>query len=648
MKYRQMACIWWLIVSMVLIIPQQAASGSVPELIPREVLFGNPVRITARLSPDGKVLAYIAPIDNVLNIWIRTIGTEDDRPVTKDDNRGIRYYFWAEDSRHIMYAQDAEGNENWRLYSVDLETEEIKDLTPFENIQVRMVETNKRFPNELLFSMNKEDPKAHDVYHLDLISGEITLVAKNPGDVIEWVIDTDFKVRGIITAKPDGGFDLMVRDSDDDDWRVLVTWDAEDGMTSAPNFVSPPTVFSEDGKYIYFMDSRGVNAGRLVKMEIATGNIGVLVEDQQYDVSKHALLHPVTNEIQAVAVQRARLEWVVLDKTITDDLDAIATLDHGDFTILSRDNDDDTWLVAFEKDNGPVSYYVYNLTTKQGRYLFNQKPDLDEYTLASMKPISFTSRDGLTIHGYITYPVGQEKTNLPVVLAVHGGPWARNTWEFDADAQWFANRGYVCLQVNFRGSLGYGKDFVNAGDKEWAGKVHNDLVDAVDWTIDQGIADPERIAIFGGSYGGYAALVGATFTPDLFCCAVDMFGPSNLITFIEAIPPWFSTLLATIHKRMGNPETENDLLKAQSPLFKVDRIKIPILIAQGANDPRVKQAESEQLVEAMKQKGLDYEYVLFPDEGHGFKKPHNRLKFYAAAEKFLANYLGGRYEEAAQ
>ena len=648
MKYRQRAFVRGLILSILLIMPQQVAGGSAPELIPREVLFGNPVKTRARLSPSGKYLAYLAPIDNVLNVWIRTIGEADDRPITNDKTRGILYYSWAGDSKHILYAQDVEGNENWRMYAVDLETNEIKDLTPFENIQVQMIETNKRFPNELLFSMNKEDPRAHDVYHLDLISGEMTLVAKNPGNVIEWLIDTDFKVRGIIVAKSDGGFDLMVRDSDEAEWRKLVTWNAEDGMTSAPNFVSPPTVFSEDGKCLYFMDSRGVNTGRLVKMEIATGVIEVLVEDQQYDVSEHVLLHPETNEIQAVAVQRARLEWLVLDETIEADLDAIATLDHGDFKVLSRDNDDDTWLIAFEKDNGPVSYYVYDLTTKQGKYLFGQKPDLDEYTLALMEPISFTSRDGLTIHGYVTYPVGQEKRNLPVVLAVHGGPWARNKWKLDPNAQWLANRGYACLQINFRGSLGYGKDFVNAGDKEWAGKVHNDLVDGVNWMIDLGIADPERIAIFGGSYGGYAALVGATFTPDLFCCAVDIFGPSNLITFVEAIPPWFSTLLATIHKRMGNPETEEELLKAQSPLFKVDQIKIPILIAQGANDVRVKQAESEQIVEAMKEKGIEYEYVLFPDEGHGFRKPENRLKFYATAEKFLAKYMGGRYEEAAQ
>ncbi len=645
MKYANWGSRFVVVSFLVLLSLSGAYNSDIPELIPREVLFGNPVKTRPRLSPDGKLLAYIAPFDNVLNIWVRTIGTKDDRPITRDDNRGIRYYSWAENSQHILYAQDVEGNENWRMYAVDLMTNEIKDLTPFENIQVQVIETNRSFPNELVFSMNRDDPKVHDLYNLDLISGELDLIAKNPGNFIDWITDSDFKVRGAIAARSDGGFDLMVRESSGADWETLVTWDAEDGMTSAPNFVSPPTVFSEDGRYLYLMDSRNANAGRLVKLEINTGEFEVLIEDPRYGVSRYVLLHPETNEIQAVAVQRARLEWEVLDKTLADDFKAMATLDHGDFFILSRDNSDKRWLVGFRRDDGPVSYHIYDRATKQGEYLFNQKPDLDKYTLASMEPISFVSRDGLTIHGYITYPVGKEKRNLPLVLDVHGGPWARNTWEFDPEAQWFANRGYACLQVNFRGSLGYGKDFVNAGDKEFGGKAQDDLVDAVNWAVEKGIADPERIAIFGGSYGGYAALVGATFTPDLFCCAVDMFGPSNLITFIEAIPPWFSTLLATIYKRMGNPETEEEFLKSRSPLFRVDQIKIPLLIAQGANDPRVKQEESEQLVAAMKEKGIEYEYILFPDEGHGFRKPDNRLKFYAAAEKFLAKHMGGRYEE---
>jgi dipeptidyl aminopeptidase/acylaminoacyl peptidase len=629
---------------LILVFMSRAGADASPELIPREILFGNPVRTNPLISPDGKFLAYLAPVDNVLNVWIRTVGAEDDRPITSDAARGINYYSWAQDIKHILYAQDAEGNENWRMYAVDIESKEVEDLTPFENVQVQFIETNSSFPDEVIFSMNKEDPEKHDLYQMNLASGELNLIANNPGDFIDWIIDTHFKVRGAIVAKEDGGFDLVVRENDQSDWRVVVTWDSDDGMTSAPNFVSPPTVFSEDGKYIYMMDSRNANAGRLVQLDVATGDIEVLVEDPQYDVSQHALLNPVTNSVQAIAVQKARLEWVVLDRSLDDDFKAIAALDRGDFYVLSRDNEDKIWLLTFEKDNGPVSYYAYDRQNKKGIYLFSQKPDLEQYTMALMEPFSFTSRDGLTIHGYVTCPRDKKRSNLPLVLDVHGGPWARNRWRFDSEAQWFANRGYVCLQVNFRGSLGYGKDFVNAGDKEFGGKAQDDLTDAVNWAIDKGIVDPERIAIWGGSYGGYAALAGATFTSDLFCCAVDMFGPSNLITFIEAIPPWFSTLLATIHKRIGNPETEADFLKARSPLFKVDQIKIPILIAQGANDVRVKQSESEQLVEAMKEKGIEYEYILFPDEGHGFRKPENRMKFYAAAERFLAKHLGGRYE----
>ena len=311
-----------------------------------------------------------------------------------------------------------------------------------------------------------------------------------------------------------------------------------------------------------------------------------------------------------------------------------------------RNTDGDIWVIGFTADDGPVKYYMFDRNTKEAKFLFVHKPDLNDYPLAKMEPISFTSRDGLTIHGYVTFPPGKERTNLPMVLNVHGGPWYRDTWGYNREAQWLANRGYVCLQVNFRGSTGYGKDFLNAGDREWGGKMHDDLIDAVNWAVDEGYADPAKIAIYGGSYGGYAALVGATFTPDVFCCAVDIVGVSNLITFIETIPPYWSSFLEVLYKRVGHPDEDAEFLMSRSPLTKVDAIKIPMLIAQGANDPRVNQAESEQIVEAMKAKGIEYEYMLFEDEGHGFAKPENRLEFYAAAEKFLAKHLGGRFEPA--
>ncbi|HET8911292.1 MAG TPA: S9 family peptidase [Ktedonobacteraceae bacterium] len=611
------------------------------ELIPREILFGNPDKTSPEISPDGTKMAYLAPVNNVLNVWVGTVGSDNYQPVTEDEDRGVRFYFWAQDNKHILYIQDVGGNENWRLYATSLENRETRDLTPFENVQAQIIKHDKHFPNELLIGMNKENPQVHDVYHLDLTSGELTLVAKNPGNIMGWVADAHFKVRSAITALPDGGSELLIREDEDAAWRTLVSWDADDSLTSSP------VGFTLDGQSIYLQDSRNVNSGRLVKLNIATGDITVIAEDPQYDVGD-VMIHPDTHEVQAVAFDKDRKEWLVLDESIKMDFDNIQGIHRGDFFVISRDDADITWIVAFTVDNGPVPFYAYDRKSQQATFLFDNQPALNKYTLATIEPISFTSRDGLTVHGYLTLPPGERKTNLPLVLNVHGGPWARDAWGYRPDAQWFANRGYACLQVNFRGSTGYGKDFLNAGNKEWGRNMHNDLVDAVQWAIDQGIADPKKVAIFGGSYGGYAALVGATFTPDLFCCAVDIVGPSNLITLIRTIPPYWSTFLATFHKRVGNPDTEEEFLKSRSPLFKVDQIKIPILIGQGANDPRVKQAESEQIVAAMKSKGIDYEYMLFPDEGHGFAKPENRLKFFAAAERFLAKHLGGRFEEAAE
>lgn len=608
------------------------------KLIPRKVLFGNPEKANPQISPDGKKMAYLAPVNGVLNVWVGSVGSEDYQPVTQDTDRGVRFYFWAADNRHIMYIQDIGGNENWRLYATNLETKETRDLTPFENVQVQIIDHDKHFPNELIIGMNKENPQVHDVYRLDLASGELTRVAENPGNIAGWVVDTQFKVRGAVVAMPDGGNELVVRDTEQSDWRKIVTWGPDDALNSSP------LGFTHDGQSIYLEDSRNVNAGRLLKLNIANGEMTVIAEDSQYDVGR-VITNPDTYEIQAVAFFKDRVEWKVLDESIGRDFAVIRDVQQGDFSITSRDDADNTWVIAFMVDNGPVSFYAYDRKSQRTTFLFNNQPELNNYTLAHMEPIVFTARDGLTIHGYLTLPASEQRKNLPVVLDVHGGPWARDTWGYNPEAQWFANRGYACLQVNFRGSTGYGKDFLNAGDREWGRNMHNDLVDAVDWIIQQGVADPKKVAIYGGSYGGYAALVGATFTPDLFCCAVDIVGPSSLSTLIRTIPPYWSTFLATFHRRVGNPDTEEEFLRSRSPLSKVDQIKIPMLIAQGANDPRVKQAESEQIVEAMKSKGIDYEYMLFPDEGHGFAKPENRIKFYAAAEKFLAKYLGGRYEE---
>ena len=607
-------------------------------LVPRQVLFGNPERVSPAISPDGGRMAWIAPDEGVLNVWVNEVGAplEQAVPVTKDRDRGIRSFFWAHDNRHLLYIQDVGGDEDWRLFDVDLDTGGMRDLTPFEGVQARVEETDKRFPDTVLVGLNRDNPQLHDVYRLDLPSGDLEKIVENPG-FIGFLADADFKVRAGLTPTPDGGMVVMVRDSSDDEWRPLLEYGQDDSLTTYP------VMFTLDGTAMWIVTSVGVNAGRLAKLDIATGAIEVVAEDPRYDVAG-VRMHPDTREPQAVTYVKERVEYQVLDPAISDDLAALQAVDPGDLKLLGHDDADRTWLAAYTNDDGPVRYYAYDRETREATFLFDHQPALSQYQLAKMEPFSFTARDGLTIHGYLTFPPGQERRALPAVLNVHGGPWVRDTWGLDSEAQWLANRGYLCIQVNYRGSTGYGKDFVNAGDKEWGGKMHDDLVDAVASVVDQGYADPARIAIYGGSYGGYAALVGAAFTPDVFACAVDIVGPSSLKTLIESIPAYWVPMISQFHTRVGNPETEEAFMWERSPLSRVGDIRIPLLIAQGANDPRVKQSESEQIVAALTEKGVDHEYMLFPDEGHGFAKPENRLKFYAAAERFLAKHLGGRFE----
>jgi dipeptidyl aminopeptidase/acylaminoacyl peptidase len=334
----------------------------------------------------------------------------------------------------------------------------------------------------------------------------------------------------------------------------------------------------------------------------------------------------------------------VLDRSIAEDFAAIAKVRRGEFSVVDRDLADRSWLVEYNTDDGPIYYYTYDRASKKSQLLFSSRPQLENLSLAQMQPISYQSRDRLTIHGYLTTPVGIPAKNLPTVLLVHGGPWARDTWGYDSMVQWLANRGYAVLQVNFRGSSGYGKKFLNAGNREWAGKMHDDLIDGVNWIVKQGIADPKKVAIVGGSYGGYATLVGLTFTPNVFAAGVDIVGPSNLITLIESIPPYWTPMMAMFRYRVGDPEKDAEFLKSRSPLFFADRIKAPLLIGQGANDPRVKQAESEQIVAAMRKANKPVEYILYTDEGHSFARPENRLHFFAKTEEFLGKYLGGRVE----
>ncbi|MDE2290507.1 MAG: S9 family peptidase [Elusimicrobia bacterium] len=601
-------------------------------LIPREQLFGNPVKAAPKVSPDGKRLAFLAPDEGVLNVWLADSPRPDApaKPLTKDRGRGIRSWFWACDGRSLVYLQDKDGDENWHLYQVDVTTGAVRDLTPFEGAQAHPLATDPKFPHEVLVSANDRDKRVHDVLRVDLRDGSFKRVVENPGDVIGWLADPGFRVRAAKAQRPDGGSELRVRDSEDGEWRVLASW--------GPDEQGGALGFTPDGASLYVETSLGADTDHLVVKRILDGAETPVFHDERADLGG-VMFHPTDYRLQAVAVEPERLEWKVLDPDIEADLAALSKVCPGDIEVVSRDDADRLWVVFYNNDRRPPCYYLYDRAAKKAEFLFSTRPALEGAALGPMDAVSFKSRDGLTLRGYLTVPAKGEAKNLPLVLLVHGGPWARDRWGWHPEALWLADRGYAVLRVNYRGSTGYGKSFLHAGDRQWGAKMQDDLTDAVRWAVGRGVADPKRVSIYGGSYGGYAALAGAAFTPEVYACAVDIVGPSNLETLIRSIPPYWEPMKRIFDLRVGDVDKEPDFLRARSPLFHADRIEMPLLIAQGANDPRVKQAESEQIVAALKAKGKDVEYLLFPDEGHGFAKPANRLKFYAAAEAFLAKHL---------
>ena len=612
-----------------------------PPLIPRDVLFGNPERTQARLSPDGRQLAYIAPVNGILNLFAGPADGSPGRQVTEESVRSIRGYTWAANSRHLLYVQDTGGDENWHVYSVDLQTGEIADRTPFEGVMAQIQDIERSHPDEVLLALNNDNPQLHDVHRLDLRTGELALVEKNPG-FIAYGADHDLKVRFAVAMNPDGSVDLLVRDGGEGEFRLLLHVPFEDTGSLLGGELGGG--FNADGTKLVIPHPVGANASRLVRIDLASGTSEVLFEDPDYDVSI-ARLNPVTYEPDLVAVLRDRLEWYALDPSLERDLTTLRALHDGDFNILSRSHDDRRWMVAFTSDRGPTCYYLYDRDAGTATLLFKDRPELERYTLAAKEPFSFKARDGLTVHGYLTFPPGLERTNLKTALLVHGGPWARDVWGFDPLPQLYANRGYLCVQVNYRGSTGYGKAFVKAADREWAGKMHTDLIDAVDHLAGLGHIDRSKVAITGGSYGGYATLVGVTFTPDVFCCGVDIVGPSNLNTLIRSVPEYWKPTLAIWTQRVGDPNTEEDFLWSRSPLSRVDQIRVPLLIVQGENDPRVKKQESDQIVEAMKERGIPHEYVVVQDEGHGFANAENCIMFAILVLRFLAQHVGGRSQE---
>ncbi len=647
----------------------QSKSMDDAPLIPREVLFGNPQRAQARLSPDGKWLSFQAPVDGVMNVWV---GQADDiskaQPVTEEKVRPIPMHQWAYDNQHILYIQDKNGDENFHLYATNVETRETRDLTPIEGVRAEIQDVSYRFPNEILVGLNDRNPQIHDIWRINLQTGEKKLVQQNPG-VAGFLTDDDYNVRMSLNYTPTGGQVWQVPEGEGEAriWKTFLEFGPEDAMTSGP------AGFDKTGQVLYFEDSRNRNTAGLFSMDLKSGDVRLIADDPRTDVGG-VLAHPTEKNIQAVSFTYARTDWKVLDDAIAEDIEFLKEFQDGEFLVTSRTLDDSQWTVAYILDNGPVKFYRYIRSPEVGAasraapqgpsrlggpterkmvFLFNNRDDLADYPLVKMHDRVIESRDGLNLVSYLSLPPGTDPDNdgipnepVPLILDVHGGPWARDGWGLNSTHQWLANRGYAVLSVNYRGSTGFGKEFINAANGEWSGKMHDDLIDAVNWAVDQKIAQRDKIAIMGGSYGGYATLVGLTYTPEVFACGVDIVGPSSLVTLLENVPEYWMPFMPVMKVRVGDVDTEEgrgELLK-RSPLTLVDKIKKPLLIAQGANDPRVKQLEADQIVKAMTDKNIPVTYVLFPDEGHGFHRPENNKSFNAVTEAFLAEQLGGRFE----
>lgn len=630
-------------------IPVPSATAVTPEpveLIPRQVLSGNPDRSSVRISPDGTRISYLAPFDGVLNIWVGpAVDPNEARPITSDTIRGIRSYFWAFTNDHILYLQDKAGDENWRVYSVDLTTGQTMDLTPFEGVHATIQQVSHQFPQEILIGLNDRDPQLHDIHRVNIATGELQLVQENSEGFVGFITDDNYNIRFAARSTADGGSEVLKAVADAE-WEPFIQIAMEDSLSTYL------AAFDKSGEVLYMVDSRGRNTSALTAINLDTGERIVIAEHASADISD-ALVHPTEQTIQAVAFTYERKQWQVLDDSIAPDLAFLRTVTDGDIEVISRTLDDKTWIVAYPMDDGPVRYYRYDREKRLSEFLFTNRKELEGLPLVKMHPVVIKSRDGLDLVSYLSLPAGSNRdggvrpdTPLPMVLSVHGGPWSRDNWGYSSRHQTLANRGYAVLSVNFRASTGFGKEFINAGNLEWGAKMHDDLIDAVDWAVAEGIADPERIAIWGTSYGGYATLVGMTFTPETFACGVDVVGPSNLVTLLNSIPAYWQPQVELWTTRVGDHRTEEGraFLSQRSPLTHVGQIKRPLLIAQGANDPRVNQAESDQIVQAMQEKNIPVTYVLYPDEGHGFARPENRLSFAAVVEAFLAECLGGRFE----
>ena len=626
--------------------PLLAADINNVPLIERAKLFGNPTKANGRISPDGKWLSWTAPRDGVLNIYVAPVeNPQAAKPLTDDRIRPVRSYFWSPDSKQVLYIQDKGGDENFLLYGVDIATAKQTAFTPFKKTRAKLIAISRDHKDRILVGLNNRDPKWHDVYSLNLKTGKLALVLRNTG-YADFIADEDLALRIATKPRDDGGTDYYRITKGIVEKAPFGTVPLEDSLTTSA------AGFTSDGKTLYWIDSRGRDTAALIAQDVATGKTSVVAENSKADIST-ALSNPRTQRVEAYQAEYLKPEWTALDPDIGAALKWLEAQLKAPPVIQGRTDDDTKWIVSADAVAEPASVYLFDRKAATLTKLYTSRPELIGAPLVPMWPVEIKSRDGLTLPSYLTLPAnadpnrdGRAETPVPLVLLVHGGPWGRDNYGYDGTAQWLANRGYAVLQVNFRASTGFGKQFITAGDLQWGLKMQDDLTDSVDWAIANKITTPDKVAIMGGSYGGYATLAAVTLTPEKFACGVDIVGPSNLFTLLETIPPYWESIKRQFYQRMGNPTTDQGraVLKAASPLTYVDKIKRPLLIGQGANDPRVNKRESDQIVAAMNAKNIPVTYVLFPDEGHGFARPVNNMAFNAVAENFLQTCLGGRAE----
>jgi dipeptidyl aminopeptidase/acylaminoacyl peptidase len=623
-----------------------AAASADDALIPRGAIFGNPERAGARISPDGNYISFLAPRDGVMNVWVVVRGKPlaEARPLTSEKVRPLRIYYWAANGQDIIYSQDKGGDENYLLYAVDVASGKERKLTDFNGVRVVVYGSSWKRPDELLVGVNERDKAFHDPYLLNVRTGEIKKLLDNTEKYDGFIADEDLRIRFVTRATADGGQEVLRYENGKT--TPFETIGFEDSQTTGP------TGLTSDGGTLYWKESRGRNTAALLAIDLATGKKRVVAEDARADIDG-AISDPETGVVLAYGANYLKNDWHAVGPAIQADIEFLNSSLKGQWAVQSQTRANDVWLIGNDPITAPSRVMVYDRARKSLTELYVGRPRLAGKTLPAVCPVEIKSRDGLTLVAYLTLPVGSDPNGncrpgkpLPMVLNVHGGPWFRDSYGYDPESVWFANRGYATLQVNFRGSSGFGKDFINKADKQWGRKMHDDLIDSVDWAIANGIASREKVAIYGGSYGGYATLWGMTNTPDRFACGVAIVAPSNLNTLFASIPPYWESFKEQFFRRVGDPRTDagRALLRERSPLTYVQNISRPLLIGQGANDPRVKQAEADQIVAAMQAKKIPVTYVLYPDEGHGFARPANRTSFYAVAEAFLSQCLGGRFE----